>query len=71
MGINTDQSLLDLVIRLTCHVGLLTLWQYGLSSFQAGDTKLERFLPKNQHTEMKLLNFENWINGKVSKSAKI
>ena len=47
------------------------LWQYGLSSFQAGDTKLERFLPKNQHTERKLLNFENWINGKVSKSAKI
>ena len=71
MGINTDQSLLDLVIRLICHVGLLTLWQYGLLSFQAGDTKLERFLAKNQHTERKLLNFENWINGKVSKSAKI
>ena len=26
-------------------------------------TKLERFLPKNQHTQMKLQNFENWING--------
>ena len=25
------------------------LWQYGLWSFQTGDTKLERFLPKNQH----------------------
>ena len=24
-------------------------WQYGLWSFQTGDTKLERFLPKNQH----------------------
>ncbi len=24
-----------------------------------GGTKLERFLPKNQHTEKKLLNFEN------------
>ena len=47
------------------------LWQYGLSSFQAGDAKLKRFLPKNQHAERKLLNFENWINGKVSKSAKI
>ena len=22
--------------------------------------KLERFLPKNQHTQRKLLNFENW-----------
>ena len=24
---------------------------------------LERFLPKNQHTQRKLLNFENWVNG--------
>ena len=37
-----------------------TLWQYGLWSFQTGGTKLERFLPKNQHTQRKLLNFENW-----------
>ena len=36
-----------------------------------GGTKLERFLPKNQHTQRKLLNFENWVNGEVSKSAKI
>ncbi len=35
-----------------------------------GDTKLVRFLPKNQHTQRKLLNFEFWINGKLSKSAK-
>ena len=41
------------------------VWQYGLWSFQTGGTKLERFLPKNQHTERKLLNFENWINGGV------
>ena len=40
-----------------------TLWQYGLWSFQTGDTKLERFLPKNQHTQRKLLNFEKWISG--------
>ena len=32
-----------------------------------GDTKLERFLPKNQHTQRKSLNFENWVNGVVSK----
>ena len=38
------------------------LWQYGLWSFQTGGTKLERFLPKNQHTQRKLLNFENWIS---------
>ena len=43
------------------------LWQYGLWSFQTGGTKLEKFLPKNQHTQRKLLNFENWINGEVSK----
>ena len=32
-----------------------------------GGTKLERFLHKNQHTQRKLLNFENWVNGEVSK----
>ena len=26
-----------------------------------GGTELERFLPKNQHTQRKLLNFENWV----------
>ena len=30
-------------------------------SCQAGGTKLERFLPKNQHIQRKLLNFENWF----------
>ena len=43
--------------------------------FSNGGTKLERFLPKNhsvhyaknQHTQRKLLNFENWVNGEVSK----
>ena len=33
-----------------------------------GATKLERFLPKNQHTQRKPLNFEDWVNGEVSKS---
>ena len=27
------------------------MWQYGLWGFQAGHTKLERFLPKNQQTK--------------------
>ena len=35
--------------------------------FSNGGYKLERFLPKNQHTQRKLLNFENWVSGKVSK----
>jgi hypothetical protein len=26
-----------------------------------------RSLPKNQHAQRKLLNFENWCNGEVSK----
>ena len=30
-------------------------------------SKLERFLSKNQNTQRKLLNFENWVNGEVSK----
>ena len=32
-----------------------------------GGTKLERFLPKNQHRQRKLLNFENWCNVELSK----
>ena len=44
------------------------IWQYGLWSFLAEGTKLERFLPKNQNTSRKLLNFENWVSGEVSKS---
>ena len=34
-------------------------------------TKLESFLPKNQHTQMKSLNFENLFNGEVSKIARL
>ena len=34
-----------------------------MSSFQAGGTELKRFLSKNQHTQRKLLNFENWCSG--------
>ena len=40
---------------------------YRLSSFQAGGTKVERFLPEDQHTQRKFLNLENWVNGAVSK----
>ena len=38
--------------------------------FSCGGTKLERFLLQNQHTQRKLLNFENWVNGEVSKMPK-
>ena len=49
---------------------LWAVWHYGLWSFQTGGTKLERFLRKNQNSQRKLLNFENWINGEVSKVPK-
>ena len=48
----------------------IDLLQHGLWSFQTGYIKLERFLPKNKHTQRKLSNFENWVSGEVSKSAK-
>ena len=38
--------------------------------FSSGGTKLERFLPKNQHAQRKLLNFENWVNGEKRKHNK-
>ena len=38
------------------------VWQYRLWSFQTRGTKLEIFLLKNQHTQRKLLSFENWIS---------
>ena len=46
------------------------LWQYGLWSFQARGTKLERFLNKNQHAQRKLLNFEFWINSAIASCQK-
>ena len=45
---------------------LWPLWHSRLWSFQGRDTKLERFMAKNQ-----LSNFENWSNGELSKSTKI
>ena len=74
-NVKSPQNLASIaVIVFVYNYGLLQpwlLWQYGLWSFLAGGTKLERFLPKNQHTQRKLLNFVNWVNGEVSESAKI
>ena len=38
--------------------------------FSNGGYKIRKIFAKNQHTQRKLLNFENWVNGEVSKSAK-
>ena len=51
--------------KITKSIETWWLLQYGLWSFQTGD-----ILPKN-HTQRKLLNFNFWINGELSKSAKI
>ena len=40
---------------------LLCTMAIRVVEFSNGSTKLERFLPKNQHTQRKLLNFVNWI----------
>ena len=42
-------------------ISIMVVW---VVEFSSGVTKLERFLPKNQYTQRKLLNFENWTNGK-------
>ena len=36
-----------------------------------GYKKIEIFFPKNQHTQTKFLNFENWTNGEPQYLAKI
>ena len=51
----------------TVYIHIRTLRQYELWCFQAGGTKLERFLHKNQHTQRKSLKFEFWLNGELSK----
>jgi hypothetical protein len=59
------RSLCNIFTTLQVQRAVGGLWQCGLWGFQAGDTKLERFLPKNQHTRRKLLNLEFWINGEL------
>ena len=47
------------------YVGIIHYGNTGCGVFKRGiqNKKLERFLPKNQHTQRKVLNFENWTNG--------
>ena len=39
--------------------------------FSSRGYKIRKIFAKNQHTQRKVLNFENWVNGEVSKGAKI
>ena len=49
------------------HVTNMSSMAIRVVEFSSEGTKLERFLHKNQHTQMKVLNFEFWIDGKLSK----
>ena len=49
----------------------LQLWQYRLWSFQKGNTKLERFLPKNQPFWVLDLWWADTNSNELTKSAKI
>ena len=44
------------------HIVLAYIIVIRVVEFSSGGTKYERFLPKNQHTQRKLLNFDNWVN---------
>ena len=50
-----------------CAIYVITGMLIWVVEFSRGGTKLERLLPKNQHTQRKLLNFENLCHGEVSK----
>ena len=50
---------------------VLSVQQCRLSSFQMVVYKIGKLSPKNQYTERKLLNFENWCNEEVSKATKL
>ena len=55
-----------------CTISTTRIMAIRVIKFEAGDTKLEKKLTKNQRTERKLLNFENWINimGRCQKEPK-
>ena len=55
----------------TVNVKVIDYGVVPVVEFSSVGTKLKIFLPKNQHTQRKLLNFENWCKWKASKSAKI
>ena len=72
---NDKKSKKDITLLTNCPMCTLVRYssgaQYGNTGCRifkwVGGTKLERFLPRNQHAQRKLLNFENRISGEVSK----
>ena len=57
--------------KMKFHTSLVLLYALGYGNTECGvqteGSKLERFLPKNQHTQRNVLNFENWTNPPVWK----
>ena len=47
--------------------GSLEAMAIRVVEFSIGGYKIRKVFPKNQHPQRKLLNFENWVNGEVSK----
>ena len=52
------------------YTNTVKLWQYGLWSFQTGDTILERFLPKKWRAVKKCQNLSFKVNFLCQKSSK-
>ena len=50
------------------HIFVFALLQYGLSSFQLGDVKLDRFWAINQHTYPKIPTVESQVLTRVTNS---
>ena len=59
------------VILSAAAVGCLYIMAIWVVEFSNVGYKIMKNLPKNQHIQRKSLNFEFWINGKLSKSPKI
>ena len=55
------------IFGLLPYVAFIYTMAIRVVEFSSEITKLERFSPRNQHTQRKLLNFESWCNGEVSK----
>ena len=63
----SNTGIQDLAALIVQNAATLKVMALRVVKFFSGGYKLERFLPKNQNTQRKLLNFEFWINGELSK----
>ena len=63
---SSDSKFVFCILKFLKHAQFFMYTQYGNTAcgvFKRGGSELERFFPKNQHTQRKLLNFGKWING--------